>query len=205
MNTYKSIYCDYAFLKNCYDTLDNNSFDRLCTILLCKSIKLTCNIPNDVLQSIDPKANAKDYPLKDLLAKLQSDGLDNIFINSYNFDIKNFIETNNYNVIIFSEISEEECAYYYNKYGIFAINSTKITNKFLKELLVTNGIYIHKKLRDYSWESIFPQNIDCCNSLIIIDNYILKYPNSFESNIFSILDSILPNNSLEIEFHIAIF
>ena len=59
------------------------------------------------------------------------------------------------------------------------------------------------RFRDWS-DLDFPESIRISNSLIIVDNYILKDTMKFEKNIYALLDVVLPFHTF-VEYHISLF
>lgn len=59
------------------------------------------------------------------------------------------------------------------------------------------------KYRDWC-DMNFPESIRISNSLIIVDNYILKDTKKFEKNIYALLEVVLPFNTF-LEYHISLF
>lgn len=62
---------------------------------------------------------------------------------------------------------------------------------------------VNNKYRDWS-DMDFPESIRISNSLIIVDNYILKDTKKFEKNIYALLDVVLPFYTF-VEYHISLF
>ena len=108
--------------------------------------------------------------------------------------------------------SDVECQMIEQKYGVLTLNSTTVINR--RYLFKGDGFSLDKRLRYTQRYVTFKKKLSHpCNSLIIIDPYLLikpKITNEDETfypgikyNLESLLDSILPQQ-LEIDFHLTI-
>lgn len=203
---YQTFYCDFGFIQKVVskDQLFNHLDEFLRYLILDdkKHIKLVFNIPDNQKKHILEK-KLEDYtPFENLIYTLLPNST-----YEYIEDITNltkFISDHNYNVIVFCNKNNDDINIL-RSYGIIAINSSMLmlTPEILDDLMTENGRYL-EKTKTLSWEEILPQNANQCNSVIIIDQYILQNEDKLKHNINDILGTIIPKK-LEIEFHIAIF
>ena len=98
--------------------------------------------------------------------------------------------------------SDSLCREVENAYGVKVIsidNITKAENLFNVHIeTVEKGDESHS---NWDFLSVFSHP---CNSLAVVDNYILKDTIAINENLIAILDKILPSK-LEIPFHISVF
>lgn len=94
------------------------------------------------------------------------------------------------------------CRQAMSDWGILAISPTNISE--FSSLLVDNGVAIHKNERG-DWFSILKNKSPQCNSMIIVDNYILNDIEQIEENLTRLFDAVLPKTLREDnEFHLAV-
>lgn len=91
------------------------------------------------------------------------------------------------------------------QYGVVAINNNDMPRKeFLFRgdgfLLKKNKICYEDRYLQFKSIIHYP-----CNSMILIDPYLLSNKNNIESNLYYLLDAILPHRKLQVEFQIVIF
>ena len=206
--TYKTLYCDFGFIQKVH-TASNCVFEELFSFLinLNKHIDVVFNIPKS-----KRNISKSDFPLDGIEKKHTINSLilsllhisNYKFIDDEKFSFKRFIKEHNYNVILFCDKNNTELNTLLS-YGIIAINSSMLTIDFLNNLTTEKGKYIEKgENKTISWGEILPKNVNQCNSLIIIDQYIIQNKDDLKHNINAILETIIPQN-LNSEFHIAIF
>lgn len=202
--TYQTLYCDFGFIQKVYTT-SNDKFKQLYLFLtnLNKRINFVFNIPKSKLD-VPIKDSYNDYTITSLISILKHTYSRDNFIDDEKISLKKFIKEHNYNVIVFCNKNNDNINIL-RSYGIIAINSSMLmlTPDILDDLMTENGRYL-EKTKTLSWEEILPQNANQCNSVIIIDQYILQNEDKLKHNINDILETIIPKK-LEIEFHIAIF
>lgn len=87
------------------------------------------------------------------------------------------------------------------KYGVLAITPNTIASS--EHLYKDNGFLLRKKSNSNSWQCLQKHN-NACNALVIIDNYLFLNKDSYDKNLLSLLDALLPQ-SLEIPFDISLF
>lgn len=90
-------------------------------------------------------------------------------------------------------------------YGIVAINNTEIPKKeYLFKgdgfLLKKNCIHYEERYLQFKKKIYYP-----CNSMILIDPYLLSNKKNIESNLFYLLDAVLPDGKLKVVFHLSIY
>ncbi|NDV59288.1 hypothetical protein [Bacteroides sp. 519] len=92
--------------------------------------------------------------------------------------------------IFFLNQNEETCRYRENNYGLIFISPETLLNR--AELLFTPQRYeINENTKNWSF---LKKNISPCNTIYLIDNYILgKESSIIENNIKSLFDAILPS------------
>ena len=90
-------------------------------------------------------------------------------------------------------------------YGVIVINNVDITQK--EYLFKGDGFMLKKNATRYDDRYIqFRDKITYpCNSMILIDPYILSKKENIENSLCSLLEAILPNKKLQIVYQIAIF
>lgn len=89
------------------------------------------------------------------------------------------------------------------KWGILLFNSSQIVKK--KELFKGSGVMLQKGILYRERFGKFAPIIKIpCNSMIIIDPYILANPHNIENSFVSWLDCVLPNCNLSVDFHLSI-
>lgn len=99
--------------------------------------------------------------------------------------------------------SKPMCEGYGNKKGILAINPDNLPRR--KDLFKGQSFSLDKgKNYERTYLSFRDKLEHFCNSMIIIDPYILSKPKLLQENLIPLLKSILPEN-LKIPFHLSIF
>ncbi len=136
--------------------------------------------------------------------KKSCDGECNIEFNNNNFpDIERLTDENDLcSSVYLTTKSDEICKKAEDSFGVIILNSshTKSTNKIFQVYLesVKKGNHSHQDWR------FLAKLKHPCNSLAIVDNYILKNETVIRENLIPILDQLLPS-SLEIDFHLSVF
>ncbi len=98
--------------------------------------------------------------------------------------------------------SKESCLLFESNFGIKAISLDNLNEN--NDLFNFKLVSIESGPKSYTNWRFLKSFQHVCNSLAIIDNYILSEKTILHENLFPILDSLLPN-SLKIPFHISIF
>lgn len=91
------------------------------------------------------------------------------------------------------------------QYGVLAINNIDMPHmEYLFKgdgfLLEKNTIIYEDRYLQFKSKIYYP-----CNSMILIDPYLLSNKQNLESNLYYLLDAILPHRKLQVEFQFAIF
>lgn len=92
-----------------------------------------------------------------------------------------------------------------SQYGVVAINNVDLPRKeyFFKGdgfLLNKNSTYYEDRYIQFKSKIHYP-----CNSMILIDPYILSNKQNIERNLYYLLEAVLPDKKLQVEFQLAIF
>lgn len=92
-----------------------------------------------------------------------------------------------------------------SQYGVVAINSQDVPKK--EFLFKGDGFLLKKNMECYEDRYLqFKSQIHYpCNSLILIDPYLLSNKQNIQNNLYYLLDAILPDKKLKVVFQIAIF
>jgi len=101
--------------------------------------------------------------------------------------------------------STTKCEDLGRQYGVVAINNIDMPRKeklFKGDgfLLKKNSIYYEDRYLHFKSIINYP-----CNSMILIDPYLLSNKNNIKNNLYYLLDAILPHRKLQVEFQFAIF
>jgi len=107
--------------------------------------------------------------------------------------------------VYLTDTDNNTCESLGTKYGIIAFNNNDMPQK--EFLFKGDGFMLKKNSTTYADRYMqFKSQIQYpCNSLILIDPYILTREQNIENNLYSLLDAILPNRKLQIAFYISIF
>lgn len=230
MRFHKRAYCELQFLTDCFSKMRNNTmtFNNIKEIILCKNIidfligenvKLVLNISieeykaklsslttyyNDIktVRNIE-RVNTLDELLLEIeirqhMGKLQLH-LDNSYsnINEIKFDSEQDKKLNSY---FFTNESYESCEKLIKEYGVLVISSHDL-NRY-STFLSDRGTAIKKQSKN-SWKNILHNRILPCNSITIVDNYILAHEERINENLKNILIATLPEK-LNVIFQINI-
>ena len=100
--------------------------------------------------------------------------------------------------------SKMKCDGYGIQKGILAITPDNLPHR--KDLFKGQSFSVDKGGKYKSTYLSFKDKLEhFCNSMIIIDPYILTKPQLFDAGLFPLLDSILPQKLTNIPFHLSIF
>ena len=226
----KTIYCEWNFLKAYSSKIDNLDIDfenigelsfykSLESLMLSKEVHIIFDINKDQFES-DAKVSAnrilksKEEGKEDeilnfdlLLSKMDklyyAGGWNPEFrgqiVSFDNMDKENPMSLNS---IYLVDKERETCSMMMMKFGILVISVENIVD--LLKYTNDNGAAIANKEKS-DWYKVLKNKLPVCNSLIIVDNYILKDTNSFELNLERILDSCLPHCLKDgVKFHLTI-
>lgn len=90
-------------------------------------------------------------------------------------------------------------------YGVMAINNVDMPQK--EHLFKGDGFLLKKNATHYEDRYVrYEKKIHYpCNSMILIDPYILTNMKNIDGNLSYLLDAMIPDKKLEIDFHLTIF
>lgn len=235
METYRqTIYCDLGFLEAIYSKqdsnmscLDNSSYidEELAAnvreLLFSNDVKLYLNISqndyDEILKSIEkkrknaykkgkePDLTTFEKNMLDIDIKRQ-DGQLHLHVNEAKVKFDETLNQDKFlNAMLFSCESKEACSIAMAEYGIIVICVENIND--FKHLLFDHGVALHRK-EEANWKKCLSKvGITLpCNSLIVVDNYLLNDTDSIDENLTQIFDALLPkclNKSLT--FQVTLF
>lgn len=105
--------------------------------------------------------------------------------------------------IHFQELESATSSNIEDRWGVLLFNSSQIVKK--QELFRGSGVMLHKGvLYKERFGKFAPILHVPCNSMIIIDPYILANPRNIENSFISWLDCVLPTSKLTVEFQLSI-
>lgn len=201
----KTLFCDFEFLKafssSCPQHNDNpleddpvEAWRKVYRYIYHANCEVIGSQPFDVLVSIMNK-----QPLLWKLLKGKR------FRYHFVQDVFNQnMPASNATSVLFTALNKANREKLQSLYGIIAVGQDDV----LQFESSVKGRSIHLSARNrsqHSWKDIeIPDASKISNSLIIVDNYILKDTKKFDKNIFSILDVMLPQET-EIPYHISVF
>lgn len=228
----KPVYCDWEFLASLLSKHDessclDNSFiiDRefatdIQNLLLCSDVKLYLNISSDFfynfLRDVEKKRkNALKKGKEPLLTALEKLAIDidllqqnnvlHLHFNSSKIQFNDSIlETNQLNALFFSSESKEVCANAMKEYGIIVLCAENIHS--FKYLTFDQGVALQKTELSNWNQCLSGFEMVPCNSLILIDNYILNDGKSIEENLRHIFNALIPKTlNKMLSFQLTIF
>lgn len=213
----KQVYCELEFLKkfrNSYarlSLLDNgDAFDNLSHV--SKFIQKSC-----VLLNVDAKTYLSNTRQNDTLKKLFKKASEGVFEMKFVGDSEHDHQYKDIDFLIWRpeglkmsyllNKKKNLCQHYSKSYGVAALSPLcwDISSaKDYRYLFRDCGSTIKKDM-NIEWSHIFRNaeyKLCNCNSMLIVDNYIIKEP---ESNLFAIIRTLLPESLLNnTEFHLTI-
>lgn len=229
-----SIYCDLGFLESILSRPENSSdldnkylnnsefTTRIRNLLLSTSVKLFLNITPEEYNEMQDNINKKrlkaakknkkpDFSqlekiMYELRLKQNECGGYHLKLNSNKIQFDDTLLQDNYmNAMFFSCEPKEICEQAMKDYGIIVI--CKETIEDFSYLLFDQGAAI-KKTEYSDWSKCLFSNHEPipCNSLIIVDNYILNDNLKLEENLIPFFNAILPKElKSSVIFDITIF
>ena len=228
----KPIYCDWEFLEALISKQDvsssglDNSFNvdhEIATdiqkLLLCSDVKLYLNISSDFffgfLKDIEkkrknalkkgeePQLSAIEKLVIDIDLMQQNSSL-HLHFNGSKVQFNGSILDKNYlNALFFSCESKEVCAKAMKDYGIIVFCAENIND--FKYLTFDQGVAL-QKTELCNWNQCLGGEMVPCNSIILIDNYILNDGKSIEENLRSIFSALIPKSlNASLSFQLTIF
>lgn len=228
----KPVYCDWEFLASLISKQDDsscldNSFNidqefaaDIQNLLLCSDVKLYLNISSDFfydfLKEVEKKRKnalkkgeeAQLTSLEKLVIDidlLQQNNALHLHFNSSKIQFNDSIlDTNQLNALFFSCESKEVCANAMKEYGIIVFCAENLND--FKYLTFDQGVAL-KKTEFSNWDQCLSGNeLVPCNSLILIDNYILNDGKSIDENLRNIFNALIPKTLNEkLPFQLTIF
>ena len=229
----KTIYCDWGFLESYISMLDDETPDidmsfsenyqvSQCVkeLLLSSDVKLFLNVSrekyDEKLKDIEKKRkNAAKKGREVVLTSFekllhiidikQQNNLLHVHFNTSDIDYENLSQQDAFlNAMFFTCSSKDVCQKAMDDYGVIVICAENIND--FRHLLYGNGTAIRKHETN-KWNSClsFEKPIPC-NSLILVDNYILSKTDLVKENLTDIFDTLIPSNlSSKVEFQITFF
>ncbi len=230
----QTIYCDLGFLKSLLSRLDENSSGldvslneeneiivNMRNLILSPDVKLYMNMSREEYDKIQTEIykkrlkaakKGKIFELTSFerlmcdLEMRQQNNVSHLHINTQKVHYDDSLLQGNFlNAIFFSCESKETCEKAMKDYGILVVSSETIED--FQYLLFDQGVAIRKS-EESDWEKcLSSENASIpCNSLIIIDNYILNDSDKMKENLIPLLDSILPKSlKKSVSFQLTIF
>lgn len=208
----KTIYCELEFLrefvrdipqpdllgddekylswKKIYQLLKNNLviFDKLISVEELKELKIK--------KDIDSASNVMWSIIRD------NTDLSNSFhlLRASNYDQLTNHQLQSIYLMILNQRKRQEIA---QSTGIIVLGKSEIEK--YNSMFAERSVNLEAGTDKYkNWSDIdYPEAIKTSNSLIIVDNYILKDTKKYERNIYSLLDVILPFQT-SVEYNISI-
>lgn len=229
----KTIYCDWEFIikllskqeeeTSCLDNsfnIDNEVATNIQQLLLCSDVKLYLNVSSnffyDLLDAIekkrksalkkgrDPQLSTIEKFVIDIALKQQNNVL-HLHFNATKVQFNDsIIDTNKLNALFFSCESKEVCAKAMKEFGIIVFCAENIND--FKYLTFDQGVAIQKtEISNWS-QCLGGHDIVPCNSLVIVDNYILNDADSIDENLPKIFNALIPISLNRLmPFHVTIF
>ncbi len=228
----KNVYCDWEFLESLmsklgdYPNFDNsflgNNEVAICIkeLLLSSDVKLFLNVSKDFYDSFlseidnkrkkaarkgkDPQLTDFEKLVREIDLKQQNNEL-HLHHNASKVHFDDSLLNDSYlNSLFFSCESKEICKKVMEDYGVIVINTENMNN--FKPLIFDQGVALRKDEVSCWNKCLEMKNMIPCNSLVIVDNYILNETDKIEENLTSIFDVLIPQKiDGRIHFHIAIF
>ena len=228
----KNIYCDWEFLESLMSklgespSLDNLFIDNkevaICIkeLLLSSDVKLNLNVSKDFYNSFlsgidnkrkkaarkgkDPQLTVFEKLVREIDLKQQNNEL-HLHHNASKVHFDDSLLSDNYlNSLFFTSESKEICEKVMKDYGVIVINAENMN--IFKPLIFDAGVALQKDEVSCWKKCLETNNMVPCNSLVIVDNYILNETDKIEENLTSIFDVLIPKKLDErLNFHIAIF
>lgn len=202
----KSLYCDFVFLKRFSSSCpkrDENPLNDDPVEAWRHVFQFIYNSNFQVIDCISYEDLVQEMRKKSLLWILLK-GRKCYHSNVHDFIERN-IETGFKQVIFLTSDSKTERQSLSSAFGIIVLGNEDVLTldkAFRRNLLHLN---IEDNKSYTSWNDLdLPTSICISNSMVVVDNYVLKDTKKFEQNLYSLLDKLLPERT-EIEYHISIF
>ncbi len=230
----QTLYCDINFLKSIiskseanYSGLDNlfngetEIISNIRNLILSQDIKLYLNISHEEYDKLQSDINKKrlkaakkgkepdlsefERLLLDLELK-QQDNTTHLHINSKRIQFDDTMLQGNYlNAVFFSCEPKETCYQAMKDYGVIVFCVEMIDD--FQQIIFDHGAAI-KKGEESDWRKcLSSERVQVpCNSLIVVDNYILNETSEIEENLTPLFDMILPMTlKRSVTFELTVF
>ena len=229
----KTIYYDWDFLESYISMVGEETPDI--DMPLCENIKVAECVrellfSSDVKLFINASREKFDEELKDIEKKRknaakkgrdviltpfekllhqidlnQQNNLLHVHFNSSDIDFENLSQKKEFlNAMFFTSSTKEVCQKAMDDYGVIVICAENIND--FNYFLNGNGTAIRKKETNKWSCCLATEKPVPCNSLVIIDNYILSKTDLIKENLMDILDTLIPSRlTSKINFQIMIF
>lgn len=229
----KAIYCDWDFLESYLSMLgdetpdidksfsENNEVSQcIKELILSSDVKLFLNTSrekfDEKLKDIEKKRKKAAIKGREVVLtqfeKLlhnidlkQQNNLLHVHFNSIDIDYENLSKHEQFlNAMFLTSSTKEMCQKAMDEYGVIVICAENIND--FRYLLYGIGTAIRKHETNKWSNCLASEKTVPCNSLIIVDNYILSKSDLIKENLTDILDTLIPSQlSSTIEFQITIF
>lgn len=223
----KCVYCETQFLREILSRLNDKtfSFESLPEYELWMNVK-SLLLSSDIKLHLDISKNEFDSTIKDLERRrlnaakkgkeLQLNHFEELIFGISIKQINNEIHIKlqdafpdfeelsdkELNAFYFTCKKQDECKKIMNDYGILVVSPETIMD--FQFVLFDQGVAI-KKQEQGNWRGLLKGVGLSCNSMIIIDNYILNELEQAKENLKGIFEALLPHSLNGIPFHISIF
>ena len=212
------VYCEVGFLRNFLETIDSPFSDKGEVVMqIIKFLSKATIVFNSSKESVI--SNYINNPIFKIIFKSSQKGLNPGHHKWLDEDFCNISQSSQPNMfaIYLTTLPEIECNRIMKKYGVMVFNCDTLLKA--EHLFVDCGISLPNKDNiKKGWKSILDHKfVNICNSLIIIDNYILQsndkqtwgnksVQEKIKNNLIPILDCLLPKELGGTEpFHLYIF
>lgn len=224
----KCVYCETQFLREILSRLSDKafSFESLSEYELWMNVR-SLLLSSDIKLYLNMSKNEFDYTIKDierrrlnaakkgkelqfthyeeLIFGISIKQITNEIHLKLQDDFPDFkvVSDKELNAFYFTCKKQDECKKLMSDYGILVVSPETIMD--FRFVLFDQGVAI-KKLEQGNWEEILKEIAMPCNSMIIVDNYILNELEQAKDNLKGIFDALLPLSlNSETPFHISIF
>ena len=230
----QTIYCDLDFLKSLLTKQDagassldisynddNEIVVNMRNLILSPDVKLYMNMSREEYDKIQYDIHKKRLKAAKKGTELELSSFERLMLdiemrqqnsishlhfnsNKVKFD-DSLLQGNYLNAIFFSCEPKETCEQAMKDYGVLVVCSETIED--FQYLIFDQGAAIRKS-EESDWEKCLSKDNKPipCNSLIVIDNYILNDSDKMKENLIPLLDSILPKSlKKSVSFQLTIF
>lgn len=206
----RNVYCEIKFLEKIFEELSQSL--TLCDVNI-DLIKKLINIKTFIDQSrinlnIDSNTFKEQYVKSDLttlydrLWKRHTGAMSCVkFLEEHKVEFveEQIVRPEGLNMAYLLNQGSAICEHYANKYGVICLCPTKECSYLFRDC----GSYIQKG-ENFQWSGIFKDeyHLSYCNSMVIIDNYILP---GINKNLLPIIEQLLPESLKgNLEFYLTI-